>query len=67
LLDPSELFTNSVVTSAAWAWAMIEARLPPSDWLTYQIHMPWPSKAVPVAVVAVGAATTFGGVGGCSA
>ena len=45
MLEPSELLTNSVVTPAAWAWATIEATLPPSDLLTYQIHMPWPSNA----------------------
>ena len=61
---------NTVVTPAAWAWATIEATLPPSDWLMYQIHMPWPSKAVPLAAVAVGAGdgvTSGGGAGGCSA
>ncbi len=37
---------NSVLTPAAWAWATIEATLPPSESLMYQIHMPWPSKAL---------------------
>ena len=39
---------NSVVTPAACACATIAARLPPLDLLTYQIHMPWPSKAEPL-------------------
>ena len=52
---------NSVVTPAACACAAIDATLPPSEALMYQIHMPWPANAVPLAVVAVvvgGGATT---------
>src|ERR1700722_6645747 len=54
-LVPSELLMNSVPTSAACAWLTIDARLPPSDLFTYQIHIPCPPNAVP--------ATVGGGVG----
>ena len=59
---------NSVLTPAARAWATIEATLPPFDRLTYQIHIPWPSKAVPLAPPVIGPdCTGRGGRGGCNA
>ena len=45
---PSELFTNTVFTPACCARATIAGMLPPSDLLTYQIHMPVLSNAVPL-------------------
>src|SRR4029079_16894475 len=45
---PSELFTNTVVTPYWAAWADIPAVVPSLDLLTYQIHMPLPSNAVPL-------------------
>ena len=50
-----------MLTPAACAWLMIEATLPPLDLLTYQIHMPCPSKAVPL--TAPTATATGGGDG----
>src|ERR1700716_3915268 len=62
---------NSVLTPAACARAAIAGTLPPLDWLMYQIHMPWPSNAVPLTApgpappdAAVGG---LRGAGGCSA
>ena len=47
---------NKVLTPAAWAWATIEATLPPSEWLMYQIHIPWPSNTLG----SLGAGSGFG-------
>ncbi len=60
---------NSVVTPAACACAAIAATEPPSDLLRYQIHMPWPSNAVPLtaALLTGGGSVGGGGGGGCSA
>ncbi len=43
---------KTVPTWLARACAMIACGLPPLDWLTYQIHIAVPSKAVPVAAPA---------------
>jgi hypothetical protein len=58
---------NTVLTPAACACAAIAATLPPSDLLTYQIHMPWLSKAVPLAATALTGGGSLGGGGGCKA
>ena len=56
---------NSVLTAAACACATIEGTLPPLERLTYQIHWPCPSKAVPLAPPVIGPAWTGrGGRGG---
>src|SRR3981081_450170 len=44
---PSPDFTKTVVIPCAWAWATMALGSPPFALLTYQIHMPLPSKAVP--------------------
>src|SRR2546423_7333164 len=60
---------TSVLPPAARAWATIEGTLPPFERLTYQVHMPWPSKAVPLAPPVIGPDCTGGrgGRGGGSA
>jgi hypothetical protein len=58
---------NSVLTPAAWACAAIAATLPPSDLLMYQIHMPWPSNAVPPTAPTSAGGGSLGGGGGCRA
>ena len=51
---------------------MIDAMLPPLEALTYQIHIPWPSRAVPLGTPPVGSTCACVGagvafLGGCSA
>ena len=58
---------NSVVTPAACAWATIAATLPPLERLRYQIHMPWPSNAVPLTAPGPVGASERVTRGGCSA
>ncbi len=65
-VEPSELFTNTVPTPAACARAAIAAMLPLSDWLRYQIHIPWSANAVAAAGVEFAGGEGFG-AGGCSA
>src|SRR4051795_9708958 len=48
---------KTVLTPAALAPAAIASRLPPSDLSRYQIHIPLPSKTVPVGL-------TLGAMGG---
>src|SRR6476469_7066970 len=48
----------------AWAWAMIAFRSPPFDLLTYQIHMPLPSNAVPLGGGAVAPVVVVGVLAG---
>src|SRR4029077_11077972 len=48
---------NTVVTPDACARATIAATSPPLEALTYQIHIPWPSKAVPLIAGVSGAGT----------
>src|SRR4051795_3609863 len=50
---------KTVLTPAAFARAAIASRLPPSDLSRYQIHMPLPSKTVPLGVGAVAAGGGF--------
>src|SRR3954471_18622250 len=45
---------KTVLTPAAFAFAAIASRSPPSDLFRYQIHMPEPSKGVPLGLGAVG-------------
>lgn len=55
---------NSVPTPAACACATIAAMLPPFDWLTYQIHIPWPSSGLgPTAPTCAGVTGTGVGFG----
>src|ERR1700730_4424794 len=60
---------NRVLTPAACARATIDGTLPPLDWLMYQIHIPWPSNAVPLTAPAPPEAAVGGffGAGGCRA
>src|SRR5439155_1817216 len=46
-VGPSELFTNTVRTPCCTAWVTIAAGSPPLERLTYQIHMPVPSRGDP--------------------
>src|SRR5438270_439811 len=45
---------NRVVTPSWRAWLAIDARSPPLDLLTYQIHIPRPSNAVPEGLAPIG-------------
>src|SRR5689334_21064708 len=58
---PSELLTKTVEMPCRAASAAIWSTSPPLDFDTYQIHMPSPSKAVPVGWGSVGCGA--GGVG----
>src|SRR3954462_4369256 len=51
---PSPDLMKTVLTPAAFAFAAIASRSPPSDLFRDQIHMPEPSKGVPLGLGAVG-------------
>src|SRR4051794_25034324 len=58
---PSPDLMKTVLTPFALARAAMASRSPPSDLSRYQIHIPFPSKTVPVGV-SLGAAAGGGGL-----